>query len=138
MKRSPSTSSLSPEMASTTPEPNDIKPLDLDTKAPPITPKKGSTTTKSAKASTPAKSPKKKVKTEGTTSLGTAAIEENGNWDAEKRALFMDTIISAGYMAVDLKELAVKLGMTHRQLVNRLQPGRSNFRSKAVAHIKGE
>ncbi|OCF38789.1 hypothetical protein I317_07418 [Kwoniella heveanensis CBS 569] len=108
MKRSPSPSSLSPETASNTPDPIDIKPLNLEAKTPLITPKKagGVGSIKSAKTTaTSAKSPKKKVKKEETTATG---FDENGTWNAEKRALFMDTIIAAGYMAVDLKELANK------------------------------
>jgi hypothetical protein len=31
---------------------------------------------------------------------------ENGEWDPEKRALFMDLIIAAGYKAINLDEVA--------------------------------
>ncbi|WVQ97107.1 hypothetical protein IAU59_004217 [Kwoniella sp. CBS 9459] len=146
MKRSPISSSISPEVQPATPKEIDMKPLnleDLGPKTPPTTPKKKAAGAgKFANVASPAKSPKKKVKTEsgsgGTGSDATASGGQNGTWDAVKRALFMDTIISAGYMAVDLKELANKLGMTPLQIRNQLQPGRNNFRAKAVAHIKGE
>jgi len=34
---------------------------------------------------------------------------QNGEWDKEKRAVFMDLIIAAGYKAVNLDEVAAKV-----------------------------
>jgi hypothetical protein len=74
---------------------------------------------------------------------------ENGEWDPEKRAVFMDLIIAAGYKAINLDEVAStvsppnarsdeQLGMGKKQLVNQLTPGRKgSYREKAVLAVKG-
>ncbi|KAK1927976.1 hypothetical protein DB88DRAFT_516697 [Papiliotrema laurentii] len=62
----------------------------------------------------------------------------NGTWTAEKRGSFMEEIIAAGYKVVNLDELAHKLQMNKRQLVDQLVPNRNNLRGKAVKAARGE
>ncbi|WVQ62387.1 uncharacterized protein L199_000527 [Kwoniella botswanensis] len=75
-------------------------------------------------------SPKKpKIKTE-------PAANANGVWDGEKRALFIDEIIAVGYKNANLDELANKLGMSKRQLIDQLVPNKPNLRGKMVTMAK--
>jgi hypothetical protein len=41
---------------------------------------------------------------------------ENGEWDPEKRALFMDLVIAAGYKAINLDELASTVSSPQREV----------------------
>ncbi|WVW82096.1 hypothetical protein I302_104101 [Kwoniella bestiolae CBS 10118] len=88
------------------------------------TPKKPKTNNQKS----PSTSPKKpRIKSEPNT---------NGVWDGEKRALFIDEIIALGYRHANLDELASKLGMNKRQLVDQLVPNKSNLRKKMVMAAK--
>jgi hypothetical protein len=51
-------------------------------------------------------SPNKKIKKEAT---GGGSGGGSGEWDSEKKAIMMDTIIAAGYRATDLDSLADKV-----------------------------
>jgi hypothetical protein len=50
--------------------------------------------------------PSKKIKKSPQKTSPTKVKPENGEWDPEKRAMFMDLIIAAGYKAVNLDEVA--------------------------------
>jgi hypothetical protein len=50
--------------------------------------------------------PNKKIKKEAT---GGGSGGGNGEWNSEKKAIMMDTIIAAGYKATDLDSLAAKV-----------------------------
>ncbi|WWC66578.1 uncharacterized protein I206_100481 [Kwoniella pini CBS 10737] len=71
----------------------------------------------------------KKVKTE-------KLNDNNGIWDGEKRSLFIDEIISIGYKNANLIEIAQKLGMNKRQLIDQLVPNKSNLRKKVIMAAK--
>ncbi|WVQ97106.1 hypothetical protein IAU59_004216 [Kwoniella sp. CBS 9459] len=127
------------------PEDRVFKPDISSAKAPKTPTKKNKTTTAAATAATkvtPLKSPKKpkvehadvKINSAGGSSPGKATSP----WDGEKKALFMDEIIAVGYKAADLDQLAAKLGLSKRQLIDQLVPNRSNLRSKAVRGARGE
>ncbi|WVQ62386.1 uncharacterized protein L199_000526 [Kwoniella botswanensis] len=97
-------------------------------------PEKGESKNEKQGTSTPITSPKKKTKV-GYSPTGNGL---NGEWTTEKREKFMDHIIALGYKAASLDEMAQELGLSKRQLINQLTTGRKNFRSIAVAAIKGE
>ncbi|KAK6905511.1 hypothetical protein I204_05461 [Kwoniella mangroviensis CBS 8886] len=124
-------SSYSPSLG----ESQDIRPI---FSSPPIsarsTPKKPKldNENKGIKSKTP--SPKKsKMKSESGSSAAASAAtgtNVNGVWDGDKRALFVDEIIAVGYKNANLDELANKLGMSKRQLIDQLVPNKSNLRGK--------
>ncbi|ORX34228.1 hypothetical protein BD324DRAFT_683654 [Kockovaella imperatae] len=128
MTPSPAPSSASSESAAYSPSPKKIKKetLTSDTSSPttPKTPKSNSTATKSSK-------------TPKTSKTGSKA-QENGTWTAEKRGIFIDEIIAAGYKGAELDSLADKLNLSKRQLIDQLVPNRNNLRGKAVKGAKGE
>jgi hypothetical protein len=68
----------------------------------PSTPLKSKTSQPTTKTPTP----NKKTKKEAT---GGGSGGDNGEWDSEKKAMMMDTIIAAGYRATDLDSLAAKV-----------------------------
>jgi hypothetical protein len=41
---------------------------------------------------------------------------ENGEWDPEKRAAFMDLIIAAGYKAINLDEVAGTVSLSGNEI----------------------
>ncbi|WVF70742.1 hypothetical protein IAT40_005536 [Kwoniella sp. CBS 6097] len=150
MKRSPSsspsldssfhTSDNSTEMSDTPikHEDHDVKP---NISSAPKTPTKNNTKTTKTNGSTkasPSKSPRKpKIEPQGTNATSSPGGSK-GTWDGEKKALFMDEIIAAGYKAADLDQLAARIGLSKRQLIDQLVPNRSNLRSKAVKGAKAE
>ncbi|KLT39554.1 hypothetical protein CC85DRAFT_304925 [Cutaneotrichosporon oleaginosum] len=48
-----------------------------------------------------------------------------GQWTLEKRLIFVDRLITAGYKSLSLADLADELGLKKKQLVNQLTPGRT-------------
>jgi hypothetical protein len=111
--------------------------------------KRSSSKTTSEEDQKPDIIPSKKVQKSPQEVSPTKIKPENGEWDPEKRAVFMDLIIAAGYKAINLDEVAStvstnaecadeQLGMGKKQLVNQLTPGRKgSFREKAVQAVKG-
>ncbi|WWC86078.1 uncharacterized protein L201_000949 [Kwoniella dendrophila CBS 6074] len=89
---------------------------------------------KSSRSSSAGSAPKKRNKSNSDQS---ASSGMSGEWDSEKKEQFMDQIIALGYKAANLDEMAQKLGLNKRQLINQLTTGRNNFRSMAVAAVKG-
>jgi hypothetical protein len=73
-----------------------------------VKPEVPSTTLKSKTSQPKPKSPipNKKIKKGAT---GGRSEGGNGEWDSEKKAIMMDTIIAAGYRATDLDSLADKV-----------------------------
>ncbi|WVW82097.1 hypothetical protein I302_104102 [Kwoniella bestiolae CBS 10118] len=120
MKRSPS----SP------PSSNRLPTVEDDIKPPrPSNPKKGNL--KAAPNGTPSSVKSRKTDTPHA-SMGI------GEWTSEKKGKFMDEIIALGYKAANLDEMAQRLGLNKRQLINQLTTGRKNFRSLAVDAVRGD
>jgi hypothetical protein len=62
--------------------------------------------------------PSKKTKKSPTKPKKETGVKpENGEWDPEKRAVFMDIIIAAGYKAVNLDEIASTVSTTSRRVL---------------------
>ncbi|WWC66565.1 uncharacterized protein I206_100468 [Kwoniella pini CBS 10737] len=76
--------------------------------------------------------PKKRVKNKESSPISPT----NGEWTADKRKQFMDEIIALGYKAANLDQIAQRLDLNKRQLINQLTTIKGNFRSKAVAAVK--
>jgi hypothetical protein len=108
---------------------------------------------KNIKAKVPSTpSPKKRAKSSsGGSCSGTGG---NGEWTPEKKAIFVERVLAAGYKVVDLGELTAEvsghwsvlgvademkqLGMSRQQLHNQMAQGRKgNLREKAVQGAKG-
>lgn len=94
MKRSSTEVSLTPSNESD---------IDIDIKPDLTSPSK-----KSKKTPSPVKS-KTKPKPKSPTKVKKEGDPQNGEWDKEKRAVFMDLIIAAGYKAVNLDEVAASV-----------------------------
>ena len=109
----------------------------------------------------PTSSTNKKVKDRSVPSTPSAKkqrtkkeVGQKGEWTPEKKGVFMDRIIAAGYKAANIGELAIdvsyplegltkslmcyQLGMSKTQLENQLNVGRKgSLREKAVQAAKG-
>ena len=114
----------------------------------PVTPKKAKSQVKST-STTPEKKARKEKEGGG---------QVNGTWTSEKKAKFMDVIISNGYKATNLdvlnievrrevsglsgwrvQSLIIQLGMSKRQLIDQLVPNKKGTcREKAVEAIRGQ
>lgn len=77
--------------------------IDIDIKSDLTSPSK-----KSKKILSPLKS-KPEPKLKSPTKVKKEGDPQNGEWDQEKRAVFMDLIIAAGYKAVNLDEVAASV-----------------------------
>ncbi|GFZ43178.1 hypothetical protein JCM24511_00897 [Saitozyma sp. JCM 24511] len=87
-----------------------------------------------SKKSIPSKTPTPK----SARSTRSTAAQANGTWEPQKRGLFMDEIIAAGYKSADLDAIASMLELSKRQLVDQLVPNKANLRAKAVKAVSGE
>jgi hypothetical protein len=74
----------------------------LDDFKPELTPPPPETRAKKA-------TPKKKAKMEGSGSSHEGGGGGNGEWTPEKKAVFMDRVIAAGYKVLDLNTLAIEV-----------------------------
>nr|XP_018266970.1 uncharacterized protein I303_00950 [Kwoniella dejecticola CBS 10117]OBR89128.1 hypothetical protein I303_00950 [Kwoniella dejecticola CBS 10117] len=101
----------------------------------PSTPSKKPKAADGKSRSSPAASPSpKKAKSNTNTKKSTESSNGhvNGVWDGEKRAAFIDEILAIGYKHANLDEIASKLGMSKRQLVDQLVPNKPNLRRKMI------
>ncbi|WWC86071.1 uncharacterized protein L201_000942 [Kwoniella dendrophila CBS 6074] len=79
----------------------------------------------------------KKTKSTSTSTNSIPKTNANGVWDGDKRSLFIDEVLSIGYKNANLDEIASKLGMNKRQLVDQLVPNRkTNLRGKIAVLVK--
>jgi hypothetical protein len=63
---------------------------------------------------------------------------ENGEWDPEKRAVFMDLIIAAGYKAINLDEVVSTVSLPQRKIWCVVRDGKETISQSAYAGEKGK
>jgi len=104
-------------------EPSSPISSESDDFKPDITPPPNSKSDKNKTKTPSTPSPKKKAKSSSGGSSGGGGV--NGEWTPEKKAIFMDRVIAAGYKGLDLGELAEEVcrslhvtygSRTHRML----------------------